>query len=681
MAGRNTFFYEVDFLNSSNTLLASFESYTITNLSCSSTTPFPVDTWTFLAATNAMQISSGVNTGVVVSNVASGILTAPPGSSKVQFHAVFAQRNATDGGSVYLDDANLGFAGTAVPPTITAATPNLITLSTNTSISCTATSTVTTFVNAQVIATTNVLGGTSVTVTNGIGSLPLSVAGIGTSSLNIHYALATNTVYSSLIIQAIDADGLVASTTNTLDTIQPILVIEAADFNFTTNGGLSGGVFFDTPANGGLALYTNQIGLQGTDENKNPARTSTQSYYRPSDAVIIQGASPGSGTPPTSTEQKFVTALANGDATDIEVEVGFNSAGDWMNYTRTFGPGGSAPAGTYNVYAYLATSGSGIQGTLSQVTSDPTQPNQTTTVLGTWGTPSFTDTGFNNYRYVPLVDQFGNTVAVPVTSGLQTFRSTVTNNPNLAFYLFVPVVPIVVPTLVSIAPNGSVPFQASNQLSFTISPESGASISTNSISLTLNGAGAPLSFTSGAGGAWIVSTPLQLNTLYSGTINVTNGVGVTSTFTVNFDTFDMNNYQWEAVDYDFSTNAGANAGVFLDSPYPTGNTSAATNGASDGAGNVGGILNSNSYFGFPTADSSDAVAQQGIDVNYVTTSGILHEYRGDTVGTEVSSDFLRPKFATAQALFGDPSICAFDLGWFNGGDWVELHSDVSDEYL
>ena len=151
---------------------------------------------------------------------------------------------------------------------------------------------------------------------------------------------------------------------------------------------------------------------------------------------------------------------------------------------------------------------------------------------------------------------------------------------------------------------------------------------------------------------------------------MTNGVGVTSTFTVNFDTFDMNNYQWEAVDYDFSTNAGANAGVFLDSPYPTGNTSAATNGASDGAGNVGGILNSNSYFGFPTADSSDAVAQQGIDVNYVTTSGILHEYRGDTVGTEVSSDFLRPKFATAQALFGDPSICAFDLGWFNGGDWV-----------
>ena len=176
-----------------------------------------------------------------------------------------------------------------------------------------------------------------------------------------------------------------ASTTNTLDTIQPILVIEAADFNFTTNGGLSGGVFFDTPANGGLALYTNQIGLQGTDENKNPARTSTQSYYRPSDAVIIQGASPGSGTPPTSTEQKFVTALANGDATDIEVEVGFNSAGDWMNYTRTFGPGGSAPAGTHTCLCLSGDERFGHPGNAvtSDQRSDATESDYN--VLGTWG--------------------------------------------------------------------------------------------------------------------------------------------------------------------------------------------------------------------------------------------------------------------------------------------------------
>src|SRR5262249_35032444 len=153
--------------------------------------------------------------------------------------------------------------------------------------------------------------------------------------------------------------------TNTLDTIVPSLVIEASDFNFTSNG--VSGVFIDTPANGGLALYTNQIGNQGIDEDKSP-RNGAQSYYRPSAAGIIQAARPGSGHPPIGTEQKFVSAAASGDLIDVEVEVGFNTPGDWLNYTRTFGPSGSAPAGTYNVFCYLATSGSGPQGTFSQVT-------------------------------------------------------------------------------------------------------------------------------------------------------------------------------------------------------------------------------------------------------------------------------------------------------------------------
>jgi hypothetical protein len=669
MTGRNTFYYEVDFLNSSNTLIGSFESYIITNLNCGSTTPFPVDMWTYLAATNQMQVVGGVNTGVVVSNVATGILTAPPGTSKAVFRAVFIQRNATDSGSVYLDDANLGFAGNALPPSVTTGTGNLITLSTNTILSCTATSTVTTISSVQVIATTNTLGGVPVTITNGIGSPALSVTGIGTPGASISYTLAGNTVYSPLIVQVIDADGLSAFATNRLDTIVPALVIEAADFNFTSNG--VSGVFIDTPADGGLALYTNQIGTQGIDENK-AARTGTQSYYRPSDAVIIQAANPGSGNPPTGTEQKFISAAANGDLTDIEVEVGFNTPGDWFNYTRTYGPGGSAPAGNYNVFCYLATSGSGPEGTFSQVTSDPTQPNQTTTVLGTWGTSSFTDNGFNNYRYVPLVDQFGALVSVTVTNGVQTFRSTVTNNPNFGFYLFVPVIPIVTPTLTTIAPNGNTPFQASNQLSFTISPEAGSPISTNSIALILNGVkiSSGLIFTPAGGGAWTVSFPLQSNTLYTATIDATNNTGAFSTYTINFDTFDVNNYQWEAVDYDFSTNANANAAIFLDNPYPTGNPSAASPGTSDSAGNVGGIVNSNSYFGYPGNDINDAVAQPGIDVNYGAASGIQHYYRADTVGTEVATDFIRPKFLAAQALFGDPNICAFDLGWFNTGFWV-----------
>ena len=47
--------------------------------------------------------------------------------------------------------------------------------------------------------------------------------------------------------------------------------------------------------------------------------------------MIIQGATPSLGTPPTSTEQKFVTAAANGNATDI-VYVG---DGPWDARTST----------------------------------------------------------------------------------------------------------------------------------------------------------------------------------------------------------------------------------------------------------------------------------------------------------------------------------------------------------
>ena len=665
MTGQNSFYYEVDFISSSNVLLASFESYIITNMTCGATTPFPVDTWTYLAATNQMLVSGGVNSGVVVSNVASGIITAPPGTAKAQVRAIFVQHNSTDGGSVYLDDVSLGFVGNAVPPTIQLGTA--IALSTNTVFTSTAASTVTTISSVKVIATTNTLGGTPVVVTN---EPAVIVNGLGTPNVTISYALTPNTVYAPLIVQVVDADGVLISATNYFDTVQPTLVIEASDFNFTSNS--VSGTFIDTPADGGLALYTNQVGTQGIDENKNTARTGTQSYYRPNDAVIIQAANPGSGTPATGTEQKFINAAIDGDTNDVEVDVGFNSAGDWFNYSRTFGPGGSAPAGTYSVFAYIATSGSGNQGTLSEVTSDPAQGSQTTTVLGTWGTSSFSDNGFNNYRYVPLVDQAGNPVAITLTNGVQTFRTTVSNNPNFAFYVFVPQVAVLTPEFVTISPNGSVPFQSSNQLSFTVSPEQGTPISTNSIAVVLNGVNVSsgLNFTAGTGGSWTVDFPLQSNSVYKATIYVTNSSGLFTTSTISFDTFDVNNYQWEAVDYDFSTNGGANAAIFLDNPYPTGNPSAATNSASDSAGNVGGIINSNSYFGYPAGLIGTAIAQQGVDINYTNANGIQHYYRGDTVGTEVTSDYIRPKFLAAQALFGDTNICPFDLGWFNGGFWV-----------
>lgn len=557
-----------------------------------------------------------------------------------------------------------------VYPSLAVISPSLTTLCTNTALTTTASSTVSTITNVQVIVTTTTLGGlTSTTVTNLIGSPFLTVTGLGTGTANISYALTANTIYLSATVLATDANGVTVSlATGKFDTLAPALVIEASDFNYAS------GQFMDTPADGGLALYLGQVGTPGIDEQK-AARTAVNSYYRPSDAVVIQNANPGLGNPPSLTEQKFVTAAANGDTVDVEQEVGYNTPGDWLNYTRTFGAGGSAPAGLYNVWCYLATSGSGSQASLSQVTSDPTQGSQTTNFLGNFGTTAFTDNGYNNYVYVPLVDQFGNRAAIGLTN-VQTLKSTVVGNPNLAFYMLVPVAPIFTPVFLHVYPDGTAQYQTTNQFSFTVGPAQGAAIATNGIQLILNGVdvSSGLRF-SQASGIWTVTFPIAPNFVYSAVINVTNTGGLSSTYSSSFDTFDPNGFQWEAVDYDFSTNNGTGSGgsagngwtggLFIDNPVPTADsTSPAT-----------GNLATNSYYGYPTDwtiynDGYGAVAQQSIDINYTNASGIQHNYRADTVGSEVTTDYLRPKFLVARTNFNDPTICAFDLGWFNTGDWV-----------
>lgn len=556
----------------------------------------------------------------------------------------------------------------SVYPSLSIITPSLTTLCTNTALTTVASSTASTITNVQVITTTTTLGAlTSTTTTNSLSASGLTVTGIGTSTADISFTLAPNTIYSSVTVKATDANGVTVSLgTSRFDTISPALVIEAADFNYQN------GLFIDTPADGGLALYANLVGTEGIDEHKAP-RTGAQSYYRPGDAVIIQNANPSLGIPPAPTEQKFVTAAANGDSVNVEQEVGFNTPGDWLNYTRTFGSGGSAPAGTYNVWCYLATSGSGVQASFSQLTSDPTQGSQTTNFLGTFGTAAFSDNGYNNFVYVPLVDQFGNRAAITIGSGQQTFKSTVVGNPNLAFYVLVPVAPVLTPQLLHVYPDGSAPGQATNRISFAVGPAQGAAISTNDIHLILNGidVSSGLSF-SQAGGVWTATLTIPANELYTAVINVTNLNGLSTTYSNSFDTFDLNSYQWEAVDYDFSTNNGAGwvSGLFIDNPAPTGDTNAPYS-------LVAPIFATNSYNAYPMGftPGSDpygqgAVAQEGIDIHYTNAPGLQSAYRADTVGSQIASDFLRPKFLAAQTNFSDPAICEFNVGWFNAGFWL-----------
>jgi hypothetical protein len=709
MSGADSFYYEVDFKDTNGVLLSCYESPIVTNLTCGETLPFAVDAWNLMAVTNQMQVIGGINTGVVLATNIGVIITAPPHTVTALFKAVFIQRNATDTGSVYLDAVNLGFAASAVGPTLSTVSPNLVTLCTNTSMTCTANSTETTISSVQLVATTTTLGGSAtnvVTYTN--GSPGTTVSGIGTSNATITVALATNTIYQSVVVSATDADGLsVASPADSFDTLTYNLVIEGSDFNFTN------GLFLDTPANGGLALYTNKVGNAGVDENK-AAKSSTQSYYRPLDAVITQPAAASTGVPPTGTEQKFVTALANGDTNDVEVEVGFNSVGDWLNYTRTFtnGPGASAPGGTYNIWCYLATSGSGVQLSLSQVTNSPTMTGQLTNFIGTFGTPSFSDASYNSYVYVPLVDQFGNRIAITLTN-VETLKSTIVGNPNIAFYMLEPVQPILTPILLNIYPNA--PFQSTSQFTFTVSPAQGSSILTSGIGLTLNGVPitSGLSFVAGGAGSWTVNYAIQSNELYTAVINVTNSTGGTLSYSESFDTFNINNFHWMAVDYDFSTNNGTSSGgsvgngwtggLFIDNPAPTGDTNILANENAE----------SNSYYAYPMnipetdpVTAPGAVAQQSIDIQWGTNTvqdpGLVISnsvYRfssqfsviymsepnnvGDGVGSQLASDtFLLPEFiaertntvwgnpVTGLPAANDPTISEFNVGYFYATNWL-----------
>jgi hypothetical protein len=661
MSGADSFYYEVDFLDANNNLLGAYESGVLTNLNCGS----PVlDTWDLMAVTNEMQVVGGHNTGIVIASSANALVQVPAGSITAQFKAVFIQRNASDTGSVYFSGANIGFLLPPVPPAIASITPDLVTLSTNQYLSCTATSSITTISGFQVTATTTTLGGIATsTTTYSIGSPGLTITGLGTPSATVSLALVTNTIYQSVVITATDADNVaVSSSSASFDTLTPNLVIEASDFNF------SSGQFIDTPANGGLALYQGKVGVQGIDENKN-ARTNTQSYYRPGDATILQAAGSTSGT-----EQKFVTAAANGDTSDIEVAIASDSVGDWVNYSRTYATSGTASAqpGTYNVWCYLATSGSGSQVGFYQVTSDPTAAGQTTNFIGDFGSSSFSDSSYFNYVYAPLVDPFGNRVTLTITNGVQTYRSQIINSdtPNVGFYMLTPVVPVLTPVFLYVYPTA--PYESTNAFEFVVGPAQGAAIATSGIGVTLNGATitSGLTFTPYGNGGWAVTLPIASNQIYSVVLNVTNVDGVAVTYTNGFDTFSQNNFMIEADEFDF------NGGQWIDDSVQTATTTGAAN----------------SYYYYP-GDNENNSAEYGIDYTTTNVTGETYIYRVDgntpgtvsvvaeAVGTEVTSDSLRDKFINegpgAQPPFenvaGEPvptTNTDYDVGWWTPGTWL-----------
>lgn len=616
----NRAYLEVQFKDVNGNILANYQSLIYV-------AGDPQDQWLYLAVTNETAPTPGMVTNLV----------APANTVQVEYDVVFNLVNY-GGGSVYLDDLSL--LTTAPPaPYITNLAPANVIMATNTSLTfnAVAQSGVITNVQVTVTASTGLVNPTTNTTVYSTALTNLNISGLNTVLAGASVPLTSNTMYSVTIL-AIDSNGGLSSAVTAFDTIQPTLVWEAEDFNF------NGGQYTNTPPDGGVDATFGQVGVQGVDENKTGGFVNSQPHdYRPGDAVSIQPAG-------ETGREKFANALAAGNTNAVDEEVGYNSAGDWINFTRTF------PAGNYNIYARLATVGSGAQINVGLVGGDPTSENQTVTNLGSC---YINDNGWNTYDYCPVADSFGNPVTVHL-SGTETLRSTIAagGNPNINFFMIMPATGSPYPALISSYPTGAHPFEPTNVLAFTIGPAQGSPINTSGIHLSLNGVDVTsnLTFSAGASNSWNASILINSNAIYTAVINVTNTTSLKSTFTLSFDTFSQQNFNFEAEDFDF------NGGQFIDNPIPT---------ASSTAGVGGGYLETNSYAGYPGGEPGNA-AIYGVD--YIMDSsadGDQNVYRpGENCGTEYTSDYIRQKFITQQTNFDDPGIHDIDVGWWNGGWWL-----------
>jgi hypothetical protein len=191
-------------------------------------------------------------------------------------------------------------------------------------------------------------------------------------------------------------------------------LVEAEEFNFSINGTV-GGAFIDNPhldaqgTSGDPLAYNGVAGLQDIDFHDN--RTSGASGFDADHDFRLDN--PYNTRSTDFLRAKYSTAGAQGDGGFNEEEISDIHNGDWLNYTHTY------PAGTY--YLFLRQSQFKFPqslATLERVTSDPTQPNQTTAVLGSF-IGSAVGTLFANTQ---LTDGAGNPLVLRFSGSVDTLR-------------------------------------------------------------------------------------------------------------------------------------------------------------------------------------------------------------------------------------------------------------------
>jgi hypothetical protein len=496
----------------------------------------------------------------------------------------------------------------------------------------------------------------------------------GPNTWNVSYlGLLTNQTYAT-VISVTDSNAASVSAILTIDTWNPVMQVEAEDFDFNPAKSIVAGTgarYIDNPvATAPLVAaansYEGQVGDTFIDEqgnNLNNGLSPLQNAYQGATLSNYRTNDPCATAPVTDSARRQFQASGV-----LDYNVGFLGPGHWEQYTRTW------PSGTYNVYARVA-SGANL-GTLysswSQVIAGWGTSNQITKHVGSFAIPS--TGGYSSYFYTPLLDRFGNYAQLTL-GGTNTFRDThlVFNQTetangavyglNINFYmLLAPNTDL--PRIDNVYPDGSVLMQQTNTLSFVASSATAGMASTG-IGVTLNGTNitAQLSII-GSSPSFNVSYPgLQPNTVYTAVINVTDLVNHVHSTTVNFDTFSTNNFTWEAENFDFdptlSPISNGSGLRYIDNPVLT------------------SITNANSYVE-QTGDGGQTLITTFVTLPVIDYSAEFKDvlpvptvYRtNDTIPLEVTGDTPRQKILNAKLQQLNPNIQDYDILTLTNGGWI-----------
>jgi len=318
---------------------------------------------------------------------------------------------------------------------------------------------------------TVVLNGAEYTTANG-----LSLGAAGSTRNGVLGGLAADRTYAGQI-RVTDSAGATRTAVLSFDTFSSgVRTVEVEDYNF------EGGGFFDQPVRtaefGGQAdhSYTDREGLAEVDFFDTRATPNgSDTMYRTVDPVRMQRALDN------RRRDQF-----NNDLGIYDYEIGDIAAGEWMNYTRDFAEG------AYEVYLREAVVNlERADSVLERVTSDPGQPGQTVSLLGTF---VGIQTGFIA-RNIPLTDATGQTRVVLRLSGRTTLRlrhltaDTSAGNRYLNYLAFVPVsdTPVQRPAVTSLSPAPGVTATTTEARIEAAIQNRDTEVETGSVTLTLNG--------------------------------------------------------------------------------------------------------------------------------------------------------------------------------------------------